>query len=131
MQATMMTVPLSTNALLERARRYFGNSEVVGRLPDKSIYRRSYAQVCARARQLAQALQFKAGIGRGEAVATLSWNHAWHLECYLGIPAATAVLHTLNLRLSPEDLAYIIEDAGDKIVIVDDILLPLWERVRP
>ena len=59
------------------------------------------------------------------------WNHAAHLECYFGIPAAGAVLHTLNLRLSPEDIAYIVEDAGDQLVIVDDVLLPLWEKVKP
>lgn len=131
MQTTMMPVPLSTNMLLERAGRYFGHVEVVGRLPDKSIHRRTYAEVYRRARQLAQALRDKAGIGKGEAVATMSWNHAWHLECYFGIPAAGAVLHTLNLRLSPEDIAYIMDDAGDKVLIIDDVLLPLWERVRP
>lgn len=131
MQTTMMSVPLSTNMLLERAGRYFGHVEVVGRLPDKSIHRRTYAEVYRRARQLAQALRDKAGIGKGEAVATMSWNHAWHLECYFGIPAAGAVLHTLNLRLSPEDIAYIMDDAGDKVLIIDDVLLPLWERVRP
>jgi len=131
MQSTMMTTPLSTNMLLERAGRYFGQVQAVGRLPDKSLYARSYAQVYRRARQLAQALRDKAGVGRGEAVATLSWNHAWHLECYFGIPAAGAVLHTLNLRLSPEDIAYIIDDANDRAIILDDVLLPLWERVRP
>ena len=131
MQSPVMHVPLSIDTLLERAGRYFGNTEVLGRLPDKSLYRRSYAQIHQRARQLAQALRDKAGLQPGDAVATLSWNHAWHLECYFGIPAAGAVLHTLNLRLSPEDLAFIIEDAGDRLLIIDDILLPLWARVLP
>ncbi len=131
MKSTMMQVQLSTNQLLERAGQYFGDSEVIGRLPDKSIYRRSYAEIYRRTRQLAQALRGKASIARGHAVATMSWNHAWHLECYLGIPAAGAVLHTLNLRLSPEDIAYIMDDAGDEMLIVDDVLLSLWERVRP
>jgi fatty-acyl-CoA synthase len=131
MKSTMMPVQLSTNQILDRAGTYFGERSVLGRLPDKSTYRRSYAEIRRRARQLAQALRDKAGIGRGEAVATMSWNHAWHLECYFGIPAAGAVLHTLNLRLSPEDIAYIMEDAGDRVLIVDDVLLPVWERVRP
>lgn len=131
MKTTMMPIALSTNTLLERAGRYFGHVEVVGRLPDKSIYTRTYAEVYRRARQLAKALREKAGIGRAEAVATMSWNHTWHLECYFGIPAAGAVLHTLNLRLSPEDIAYIMDDAGDKVLIIDDVLLPVWERVRP
>lgn len=131
MKSTMMQTPLSTNMLLERAGRYFGDTEVLGRLPDKSIYRRTYAEIYRRARQLAQALRDRAGVSQGEAVATMSWNHSWHLECYFGIPAAGAVLHTLNLRLSPEDIAYIMDDANDRVLIIDDILLPVWERVRP
>ena len=131
MKSTMMPVQLSTNQILERAGTYFADRGVLGRLPDKSTYRRSYGEIRRRARQLAQALRDKAGIGRGEAVATMSWNHAWHLECYFGIPAAGAVLHTLNLRLSPEDIAYIMDDAGDRVLIVDDVLLPIWERVSP
>ncbi|CAN7742364.1 long-chain fatty acid--CoA ligase [Variovorax sp. LjRoot290] len=131
MKSTMMPVQLSTNLILERAGTYFGDQSALGRLPDKSTYRRSYAEIYRRARQLAQALRDKAGIARGEAVATMSWNHAWHLECYFGIPAAGAVLHTLNLRLSPEDIAYIMDDAGDRVLVIDDVLLPIWERVRP
>jgi fatty-acyl-CoA synthase len=130
-KSTMMTVPLSLNQLLERAGRYFPDVEVVGRRPDKSLARSTYGDLYRRARQLAQALRDKAGVERGEPVATLMWNHATHLECYFGIPAAGAVLHTLNLRLSPAELAYIIEDAGDRLLIVDDVLLPLWERIKP
>jgi len=131
MKSTMMPVQLSTNQILDRAGTYFGDQNVLGRLPDKSTYRRSYAEIRRRARQLAQALRDKAGIARGDPVATMSWNHAWHLESYFGIPAAGAVLHTLNLRLSPEDIAYIMDDAGDRLLIVDDVLLPIWERVSP
>jgi fatty-acyl-CoA synthase len=131
MKSTMMPVQLSTNQILDRAGTYFGDQEVLGRLPDKSTYSRSYREIRRRARQLAQALRDKAGIGRGDPVATMSWNHAWHLESYFGIPAAGAVLHTLNLRLSPEDIAYIMDDAGDRVLIVDDVLLPVWERVSP
>ena len=131
MKSTMMPVQLSTNQILDRAGTYFGDQEVLGRLPDKSTHSRSYREIRRRARQLAQALRDKAGIGRGDPVATMSWNHAWHLESYFGIPAAGAVLHTLNLRLSPEDIAYIMDDAGDRVLIVDDVLLPVWERVSP
>ncbi len=90
MKSTMMPVQLSTNQILDRAGTYFGDQEVLGRLPDKSTYRRSYSEIRRRARQLAQALRDKAGIGRGDPVATMSWNHAWHLESYFGIPAAEA-----------------------------------------
>lgn len=131
MKSTMMQVQLSTNLLLERAGTYFGDNAVVGRLPDRTSYRRSYAEIRRRARQLAQALRDKAGLVAGEAVGTLCWNHAWHLECYFGIPAAAGVVHTLNLRLTPEEIAWIIDDAGDKVLIIDDVLLPVWTQVEP
>jgi fatty-acyl-CoA synthase len=130
MRSTMMQMPLSLNQLLEHAHALYPTREVVSRRPDKSLYRCNYGDVYRRVRQLAQALQ-GAGVARGEAVGTLMWNHWVHLEAYFGIPAAGAVLHTLNLRLSPEDLAYIIEDADDKLIIIDDVLLPIWDRVRP
>ncbi len=130
MRATMMQVPLSVNQLLEHANALYPTREVVSRRPDKSLYRCSYGQVYRRARQLAQAL-VRAGVARGEAVGTLMWNHWAHLEAYFGIPAAGAVLHTLNLRLAPEDLAYIIADAEDKLILIDDVLLPVWEKVKP
>ncbi len=129
MQATMQRVPLSTNQLLDRSRQFFGSREIVSRLPDKSLRRCTYADLHRRARQLAAALQ-RAGVRPGEPVATLMWNHAWHMEAYFGIPAAGAVLHTLNLRLSVEELAYIVADAGDRILLVDDVLLPIAEQLR-
>ena len=130
LRSTIMQVPLSVNHLLERSRQFFGNHEIISRLPDKSLHRTNYTALHRRARQLAAAL-VRAGVEPGEPVGTLMWNHAWHLEAYFGIPAAGAVLHTLNLRLSPDDIAYIIRDAGDHIVLVDDVLLPLLEKVRP
>ena len=70
------------------------------------------------------------GVGRGDRVATLGWNHAHHLEAYFGVPLMGGVLHTLNPRLSAEDLAYIVNHAGDSVLLVDDVLLPVLERVR-
>ena len=131
MQSTMMSVQLSTNLILERAGTYFGDQVVLTRSPDKSTFTRTYGEIYLRARQLAQALRKKAGITKGDPVATMSWNHAWHLECYLGIPAAGAVVHTLNLRLAPQEIAYIMEHAGDRVLIVDDTLLPIWEQILP
>ncbi len=129
MQSTMMQMPLSISHILERGNQLFGKREVVSRRPDKSLHRTTYAEIYQRSRQLAAAL-VAAGIRPGDRVATLMWNHAWHLEAYYGIPAAGAVLHTVNLRLGPDDLAYIIEDAQDRILLVDDVLLPLYEKVR-
>jgi len=130
MQSTMQRVPLSTNHLLERGNQFFDKREIVSRLPDKSFRRSTFSDLHRRSRQLALAL-VRAGVRQGEPVATLMWNHSWHMEAYFGIPAAGAVLHTLNLRLGPEDLAYIIADAGDRILLVDDVLLPLAEKLKP
>ncbi|HUS23547.1 MAG TPA: long-chain fatty acid--CoA ligase [Candidatus Binatia bacterium] len=129
MQSTMMSVPLSLNLLLERARRPFGGVEIVTRRPDRSLHRTTYGAMYRRARQLAQAL-VKAGLKPGDRVGTLMWNHAVHLEAYFGVPAAGGVLHTLNLRLFPDDIAYIANHAQDRFLIVDDCLLPLFEKFR-
>ena len=106
----MMQMPLSLNHLLDRAGTLFASNEIVSRLPDKSLRRHSYGAFYQRTRQLAQALQ-NMGLQKGERVATLCWNHHAHLECYFGIPAAGGVMHTLNLRLSPEEIAWIANDA--------------------
>ena len=129
MKATMMDAPLTLPHILERAGRLFGASEVVSRLPDRSIHRYRYADFYRRSRALAGALQ-KLGLRRGDRVGTLMWNHYLHLEAYFAVPCAGGVLHTLNLRLHADDLAYIIQQAGDRFVIVDDVLLPLLDGIR-
>ena len=100
--------------------------EIVTRLPDKSFHRYTYADFAARARRLASALQ-GLGLKDGARVATLAWNHYQHLEIYFGVPISGNVVHTLNLRLSPGDLAYIANHAGDKVLLVDESLMPLCE----
>jgi fatty-acyl-CoA synthase len=115
--------------MLERAGRLFPSSEIVSRLADRSLHRTSYGEVLHRARALAEGLQ-SLGLRRGDRVATLMWNHYAHLEAYFGIPLAGGVLHTLNLRLAPVDLAYIVNHAKDRFVIVDDVLLPLLTKLR-
>lgn len=127
MQSTMMNVPLSLNHLLERAGTLFGQAEIVSRLPDKSLRRHSYAQYYRRTRSLASALA-QLGLHQGDRVATLCWNHHAHLECYFGIPAAGGVMHTLNLRLAPDEIGWIADNAQDRILIVDDVLLPLYRQ---
>jgi fatty-acyl-CoA synthase len=127
MIATMMDVPLSLNHLLDRAGTIFPGGQIVSRLPDKSLRRHSYAEYYRRTRALGSALQ-TLGLRRGERVATLCWNHHAHLEAYFGIPAAGGVMHTLNLRLSPEEIGWIAGNAKDRFLIVDDILLPLYRQ---
>src|ERR1043166_9644993 len=90
-QSTMQKVPLSLNQILERAGRPYPQSQIVSRLPDKSLKRHTFAEFYTRARRLAAAL-LKLGLNKGDRVATLSWNHYAHLECYFGIPAAGGVM---------------------------------------
>ena len=130
MQATMMRVPLSLNHVLERAGALFPESEIVSRLPDKSLRRHRYADFHRRARALAAAL-LRLGLKKGERVATLCWNHHAHLECYFGIPAAGGVMHTLNLRLAPDDIGWIAKHAEDRFLVIDDVLLPLYRQFAP
>jgi len=127
MQSTMMDVPLSLNHLLDRAGTLFPHQQIVSRLPDKSLRTHSYAEFHRRTRRLAAAL-LELGLKKGDRVATLAWNHHAHLECYFGIPAAGGVMHTLNLRLAPDEIGWIAADAEDRFLVVDDILLPLYRQ---
>src|SRR5262249_6757638 len=123
MLGTMMQRPLLVDALLERAGTLYCDVEVVSRLADRTLVRHTYGQILERARRLADAL-LRAGLKPGDRVATLMWNHHAHLEAYFGVPMAGGVYHTLNLRLSPDELAYIATHARDRFLIVDDVLLP-------
>ena len=127
MQSTMMDVPLSLNHLLERAGHIFPRNTIVSRLPDKSLRTHTYGEYYRRTRALASAL-VGLGLKKGDRVATLCWNHHAHLECYFGIPAAGGVMHTLNLRLSPDEIGWIAHDAEDRFLVVDDVLLPLYRQ---
>jgi fatty-acyl-CoA synthase len=127
MNGLMMDYQLTLPTVLRRAESYFGAKEIVTRMPDRSFHRYTYADSCRRARALAVALG-GLGLERGDRVATLCWNHYVHHEAYLGIPCGGYVLHTLNLRLHPNDLAYIASHANDRAVIVDRSLVPLLEQ---
>jgi fatty-acyl-CoA synthase len=125
----MMDVPLTIAMILDRARTVMADGEVVSRRPDRQLHKTTYGAIAARSEQLARAL-IDAGIKPRDRVATLMWNHAQHLECYLGIPLAGAVIHTLNLRLHPDEIAFIAQDAQDRFLIVDEVLLPLFHAFR-
>src|SRR4029434_8246124 len=129
MKATMMQFPLTLTHIFERAGKLFPQSEIVSRLPDKSLHRYRYADFYRRARLLAGALR-RIGLKRGDRVATLMWNHYAHLEAYFAVPCSGGVVHTLNLRLHPDEIAFIANHAGDRFLIVDDVLLPLYDRFR-
>jgi fatty-acyl-CoA synthase len=124
---TMMRTPLSLSHLLERAALLFPDVEIAARMPDRTIRRYGYRDLWTRARMLAQGLT-RAGLKPGDRVATLMWNHHAHIETYFGVPLARGVYHTLNLRLAPSDIAFIANHAGDRFLIIDDVLLPLLEK---
>ena len=126
---TMMRYELTVETIFKRAAAHFPETEIVSRLPSKEVVRTTYADFSTRALALARAL-VGMGIGKGDRVATLMWNHYAHIETYYAIPLAGGVLHTLNLRLHPDDIGYIAAHANDRVLIVDDVLLPLYEKFK-
>ena len=129
MRGLMMDYQLSIPAIVRRAETQFRHKTVTSRRPDKSLARRSLGEVLDRVKRLAVALR-ELGVKPGDRVATLAWAGHQHLEAYLAIPSIGAVLHTLNLRLHHEELAYIVKDAEDKVLILDESLLPLFDKFR-
>jgi acyl-CoA synthetase (AMP-forming)/AMP-acid ligase II len=128
MQSTMPERPLTIGAILAHGRVVFADSEVVTLEGDRTRHAR-FDEVAAGAARLANALR-RLGIAEGDRVGTLCWNTQEHFEAYLAVPSMGAVLHTLNLRLFPEQLSYVINHAEDRIVIVDDSLVPVLARVQ-
>jgi fatty-acyl-CoA synthase len=128
-RSTMMDVPLTVTGIMRYGTRTFSGREVVTWAED-GPRRQTYAQTGAHAARLANALR-TLGVDADQRVATLLWNNAEHLEAYLAIPSMGAVLHTLNLRLDPGQLAYIANHAADDVIICDSTLVPLLARVLP
>jgi fatty-acyl-CoA synthase len=129
MRGTMMDYPLTLTSLLERADKLFAHAEIASRRPDRSMLRTCYGDCYRRTRRLASALT-KLGLQPGDRVASLMWNHSGHLEAFFGVPCAGGILHTLNLRLHPQEIATIANHAGDRFLLVDDVLLPVYEKFR-
>src|SRR5277367_3269458 len=128
MQGLMMTTPLTLAPVLERAARLFANKEIVSRI-DHGTHRYTFADFHKRVHRLAWALK-RLEVQAGERVGTLCWNSYRHLELYFGVTCYGAVLHTLNLRLAPDQLAYIINHADDRVIFVDASLLPILDQIR-
>jgi fatty-acyl-CoA synthase len=127
MLSTMQDSPLSLGRLLAYGTTVHGTSEVVT-WQGQGSRRASYSELGVRAARLAHALR-GLGITGDHRVGTLLWNTQEHVEAYLAVPAMGAVLHTLNLRLHPDQLSYIINHAGDSVILVDATLLPLLAKV--
>jgi fatty-acyl-CoA synthase len=130
MDSTMMDFPLTITTVLRYGTTVFGDKEVVTCAGEAQVRRRSYAAVGERAARLANALR-SLGVDGDQRVGTFMWNNAEHLEAYLAIPSMGAVLHTLNLRLAPDQVGYIATHAADYAVIVDASLIPLFANVLP
>ncbi|HLJ48751.1 MAG TPA: long-chain fatty acid--CoA ligase [Bryobacteraceae bacterium] len=129
MNGLMMNYPLTLTHILERAARLYPKKEIASRMGDGSMHRYAYADFHGRVHRLAHLLE-RLGLTRGDRVGTLCWNSYRHLELYFGITCYGAVLHTLNLRLAPDQLAYIIRHADDQVIFVDASLLPVLEQIR-
>ncbi|GJJ02029.1 long-chain-fatty-acid--CoA ligase [Duganella rhizosphaerae] len=126
----MMRRPLLISSLLRHADRYFGQREIVSRNEDGSLHRYTWRDCHTRTRRMANALS-ALGVRMGERVATLAWNGYRHLELYYAVSGSGAVLHTVNPRLHPEQLAWIINDADDQLVFFERSFLPLIAAIAP
>jgi fatty-acyl-CoA synthase len=127
MYGLMMDYPLTLRPILERAVKLYPKRELATKIGD-TMHRYNYADLYKRVGKLANALK-RLGVERGDRVATLAWNSYRHLELYFAIPCMGAVLHTLNLRLPPDQLVYIINHAEDKVICVDQSLVPILEKI--
>ena len=121
--------PLTLTAVVERAEQLSAARKVVSRRPGGDLHRTTIGGCAERARRLATGLR-QLGIGDGDPVATLLWNQPEHLELYFGVPLMGAVLHTLNPRLHPDELSFIVADAEDRAIVVDESLLDVFESFR-
>jgi len=128
MQGLMMDMPLLVSSILQHAARHFGDTEVVSRRVEGDLHRYTYADCERRARKLADAF-VRQGVGIGDRVATLAWNGYRHLELYYAVGGMGAVVHTLNPRLHPQQIAWIINHAGDVHLAFDLTFLPIVEAI--
>ena len=126
----MMDVPLNVSTLLAHAARYAADTEIVSRRIEGDIHRYTYRDWERRAKQLAQALMHL-GVQQGDRIGTLAWNGYRHLETYYGTTGFGAVCHTINPRLFPEQISYIVNHADDRYVLFDTSFAPLVATLAP
>jgi len=124
----MMSKPMLISSLIEHADRYFGKNEIVSRRVEGDIHRYNYSECHKRSKQLANAFA-KLGVKLGDRIATLAWNGYRHLEAYYAVSGSGAVLHTINPRLHPEQIAYIANHAEDQYLLFDMTFLPIVQAI--
>jgi 3-(methylthio)propionyl---CoA ligase len=130
LQGLMMRTPLLISSLITHADRHHGDAEIVSRRVEGDVHRTTYRELHRRSRQLANALD-GLGLRAGDRVATLAWNGYRHMELYFAVSGAGNVLHTINPRLHPEQIAWIVNHAEDRAMFFDLTFLPLIEAVAP
>ena len=130
MQGLMQGQPLLISAIIEHAARHHGDTEIVSRTVEGAIHRYTYAEARKRSRKVANVLA-RLGVGFGDRIATLAWNGYRHFELYYGISGMGAVMHTINPRLFPDQIAWIANHAEDKVLFFDSTFLPLVESLTP
>ncbi|HMX56626.1 MAG TPA: AMP-binding protein, partial [Leptospiraceae bacterium] len=130
MKGLMMDYNLTVDRILLRAEKMFPEQEIVSRLANGSIHRYKYGEFFSRTIKLMNALR-ALGVKPGDRVATFAWNSYRHMEIYFAVPALGAVLHTLNIRLFPEQLVYIVNHAKDKLIFVDKSLSGMLAAQEP
>ena len=126
----MMHMPLMISSLLAHAARHNGDIEIVSKRVEGDMHRTTWAEIELRSRKLAQALD-RLGLEAGDRVGTLAWNGYRHLEIYYGVSGSQRVCHTINPRLFPQQVAWIVNDAQDKVMFVDLNIFPLVEKLAP
>ncbi len=126
----MMHMPLTISSLLTHAARHNGDVEIVSKRVEGDMHRTNWSEIELRSRKLAQALA-RLGLQAGDRVGTLAWNGYRHLEIYYGVSGAQLVCHTINPRLVPQQVAWIVNDAQDKVIFVDINIFPLVEKLAP
>lgn len=127
----MMDFPLNLSTLYQRAVQLYPGREIVSVEADRSVSRTTYAETDLRVRRLSAALRSRLGVDAGEAIATFAWNNRRHHELYWATANTGVICHTLNIRLFPDQLVYIVNHAGDRVVFVDPDLVPAVERLAP
>src|ERR1700756_2079729 len=126
MNGLMMQQPLLISALLTHAERHHGEQEIVSRRVEGDLHRYTYLDLAQRARRMANALA-ALQIRQGDRIATLAWNGYRHMELYYAVSGSGAVLHTINPRLHPDQVAWIADHAEDRILFFDLTFLPFVE----
>jgi fatty-acyl-CoA synthase len=131
MKGLMMDYPLTTNTILEYGNRVYQHKKIISHLPDGTRHEYRFGDMYLRCKKLANALTQKLGVTNGDMVGTFAWNHGPHVELYYGISGIGAICHTINIRLSSNQIEYIINNSEDKVIFVDATLVPLLEKIAP